>query len=148
MHTLMPPSKAHKQLSRSKMGVSAQLRQATQAGAASLPRLPVVSNLTAAPSTLRCSESPTIRFFSTLVAHRWLNAQANFRFLVSDTVDLRRYAGDADLMLDWDDVLQVFGCCVALLALTGNTGAPMLQTCALAKSRRIITKTRQQRHRS
>ena len=33
--------------------------------------------------------------------------QANFRFLVSDTVDLRRYAGDADLMLDWDDVLQV-----------------------------------------
>ena len=33
--------------------------------------------------------------------------QANFRFLVSDSVDLRRYAGDADLMLDWDDVLQV-----------------------------------------
>ena len=33
--------------------------------------------------------------------------QANFRFLVSDSVDLRRHAGDADLMLDWDDVLQV-----------------------------------------
>lgn len=33
--------------------------------------------------------------------------QANFRFLVCDSVDLRRHAGDADLMLDWDDVLQV-----------------------------------------
>ncbi len=35
--------------------------------------------------------------------------QANFRFLVSDAVDVRRYESDADLMLDWDDVVQVWG---------------------------------------
>ena len=33
--------------------------------------------------------------------------QANFRFLVSATADLRRHAVDADLMLDWDDVVEV-----------------------------------------
>lgn len=33
--------------------------------------------------------------------------QANFRFLVSDAADLRRHAVDADLMLDWDDVVEV-----------------------------------------
>ncbi|CAK0785380.1 hypothetical protein CVIRNUC_008588 [Coccomyxa viridis] len=33
--------------------------------------------------------------------------QANFRFLVSDAADLRRHEADADLMLDWDDVVQV-----------------------------------------
>ncbi len=33
--------------------------------------------------------------------------QANFRFLVSDAADLRRHAADADLMLDWDDVVEV-----------------------------------------
>ena len=32
--------------------------------------------------------------------------QANFRFLVSDAADLRRHEADADLMLDWDDVVQ------------------------------------------
>ena len=32
--------------------------------------------------------------------------QANFRFLVSDAADLRRHEADADLMLDWDDVIQ------------------------------------------
>ena len=35
--------------------------------------------------------------------------QANFRFLVSDAADLRRHEADADLMLDWDDVVQVYG---------------------------------------
>ncbi len=43
-------------------------------------------------------------------------SQANFRFLVSDSVDLRRYAGDADLMLAWDDVLQVSGLMVRTAA--------------------------------
>ncbi|KAK9807857.1 hypothetical protein WJX72_011479 [[Myrmecia] bisecta] len=33
--------------------------------------------------------------------------QANFRFLVSDAGDLRKYEADADLMLDWDDVVEV-----------------------------------------
>lgn len=33
--------------------------------------------------------------------------QANFRFLVSDAGNLRRHEADADLMLDWDDVVQV-----------------------------------------
>ena len=33
--------------------------------------------------------------------------QANFRFLVSDAADLRKHALDADLMLDWDDVVEV-----------------------------------------
>ena len=33
--------------------------------------------------------------------------QANFRFLVSDAGDLRRWEGDADLMPDWEDVLEV-----------------------------------------
>jgi hypothetical protein len=37
--------------------------------------------------------------------------QANFRFLVSDAADLRRAAADADLMLDWDDVVEVRGAC-------------------------------------
>jgi hypothetical protein len=32
--------------------------------------------------------------------------QANFRFVVSDAVDVARFERDADLMLDWDDVLQ------------------------------------------
>ena len=33
--------------------------------------------------------------------------QANFRFMVSDASDLQRHQADADLMLDWEDVLQV-----------------------------------------
>lgn len=33
--------------------------------------------------------------------------QANFRFLVSDAGNLRRHEAEADLMLDWDDVVQV-----------------------------------------
>ena len=33
--------------------------------------------------------------------------QANFRFLVSDAADLRSHHADADLMLDWGDVLEV-----------------------------------------
>ena len=33
--------------------------------------------------------------------------QANFRFMVSDASDLQRHQTDADLMLDWEDVLQV-----------------------------------------
>ncbi len=33
--------------------------------------------------------------------------QANFRFLVSDAVDVSRFEAHADLMFDWDDVLQV-----------------------------------------
>ena len=33
--------------------------------------------------------------------------QANFRFLVSDAVDTRKFESDADLMLDWEDVVQV-----------------------------------------
>jgi hypothetical protein len=33
--------------------------------------------------------------------------QANFRFLVSDAADLRKHEADADLMLDWDDIVQV-----------------------------------------
>ncbi|KAK9803799.1 hypothetical protein WJX73_000160 [Symbiochloris irregularis] len=33
--------------------------------------------------------------------------QANFRFLVSDAADLRKHAADADLMLDWEDVVEV-----------------------------------------
>ena len=33
--------------------------------------------------------------------------QANFRFLVSDAGDLRRWEADADLMPDWEDVLEV-----------------------------------------
>ncbi|EFJ45410.1 hypothetical protein VOLCADRAFT_105963 [Volvox carteri f. nagariensis] len=32
--------------------------------------------------------------------------QANFRFLVSDAVDVSAYEADADKMFDWDDVLQ------------------------------------------
>lgn len=33
--------------------------------------------------------------------------QANFRFLVSETVDISTYEADADLMLDWEDVIAV-----------------------------------------
>ncbi|KAK9840636.1 hypothetical protein WJX81_005957 [Elliptochloris bilobata] len=33
--------------------------------------------------------------------------QANFRFLVSDAGDLRRWEADADLMPDWEDVVEV-----------------------------------------
>lgn len=33
--------------------------------------------------------------------------QANFRFLVSDAANLKRHEADADLMLDWDDIVQV-----------------------------------------
>lgn len=33
--------------------------------------------------------------------------QANFRFVVSDAIDLPTYRRDADLMLKWDDVVQV-----------------------------------------
>ena len=33
--------------------------------------------------------------------------QANFRFLVSDAGNLKRHEAEADLMLDWDDVVQV-----------------------------------------
>ncbi|KAL4855576.1 RING finger protein 10 [Chlorella vulgaris] len=33
--------------------------------------------------------------------------QANFRFLVSDAVDVKRFAADPDLMLEWEDVVQV-----------------------------------------
>lgn len=33
--------------------------------------------------------------------------QANFRFLVSDAGNLQRHEAEADLMLDWDDVVQV-----------------------------------------
>ena len=33
--------------------------------------------------------------------------QANLRFLVSDAADLRSHHADADLMLDWGDVLEV-----------------------------------------
>ena len=33
--------------------------------------------------------------------------QANFRFLVSDAGNLKKHEADADLMLDWDDVVQV-----------------------------------------
>lgn len=33
--------------------------------------------------------------------------QANFRFLVSDAADLRRHEANADLMLDWDDIVEV-----------------------------------------
>ena len=50
--------------------------------------------------------------------------QANFRFLVSDAADLRRHEADADLMLDWDDVVQAClspltqkPCCVRSLKL-------------------------------
>ncbi len=32
--------------------------------------------------------------------------QANFRFLVSDAADLKAHQSDADLMLDWGDVLE------------------------------------------
>ena len=32
--------------------------------------------------------------------------QANFRFLVSDAGNLKKHEADADLMLDWDDVVQ------------------------------------------
>lgn len=31
--------------------------------------------------------------------------QANFRYLVSDAIDVRRYEGDADLAIDWEDVV-------------------------------------------
>ncbi|GLI59590.1 hypothetical protein VaNZ11_001518 [Volvox africanus] len=33
--------------------------------------------------------------------------QANFRFMVSDAIDVSAYEADADKMFDWDDVLQV-----------------------------------------
>ncbi|EFN52695.1 expressed protein [Chlorella variabilis] len=33
--------------------------------------------------------------------------QANFRFLVSDALDVRRFEADPDLMLEWEDVAQV-----------------------------------------
>ncbi|DBB01557.1 TPA: hypothetical protein ACH3X1_000206 [Trebouxia sp. C0004] len=33
--------------------------------------------------------------------------QANFRFLVCDAGNLKKHEADADLMLDWDDVVQV-----------------------------------------
>ncbi len=35
--------------------------------------------------------------------------QANFRFLVSDAIDMSKYRTDADLMLKWDDIVQVCG---------------------------------------
>ncbi|CAD7697595.1 unnamed protein product [Ostreobium quekettii] len=33
--------------------------------------------------------------------------QANYRFLVSDAVDVNRFAAEPDLMFDWEDVVQV-----------------------------------------
>ncbi|GFR42098.1 hypothetical protein Agub_g2940, partial [Astrephomene gubernaculifera] len=36
--------------------------------------------------------------------------QANFRFLVSDAVDVSAFEADADKMFDWEDVLQVEMC--------------------------------------
>jgi hypothetical protein len=33
--------------------------------------------------------------------------QANFRFCISDAVDISRYKADPDLMLDWEDVISV-----------------------------------------
>jgi hypothetical protein len=33
--------------------------------------------------------------------------QANFRFLVSDAVEARRFETDPDRMLEWEDVVQV-----------------------------------------
>ena len=39
--------------------------------------------------------------------------QANFRFLVSDAGNLRKHEADADLMLDWDSIVQV---CASRLA--------------------------------
>lgn len=44
--------------------------------------------------------------------------QANFRFLVSDAGDLRRWEADADLMPDWEDVLEVRGVAIILAVST------------------------------
>lgn len=33
--------------------------------------------------------------------------QANYRFLVSDAVEVEQFAADADKMLDWEDVIEV-----------------------------------------
>jgi hypothetical protein len=41
--------------------------------------------------------------------------QANYRFVVSDAVDLQAHARDPDRMFDWDDVLQVSCCSQPLL---------------------------------
>lgn len=38
--------------------------------------------------------------------------QANFRFLVSDAVDARRFEADPDRMLEWEDVVQVRMCTI------------------------------------
>lgn len=43
--------------------------------------------------------------------------QANFRFLVSDAGNLKRHEVEADLMLDWDDVVQVTALTVLLMCL-------------------------------
>jgi len=46
--------------------------------------------------------------------------QANFRFLVSDAGDLRRWEANADLMPDWEDVVEArparAACCSGLVA--------------------------------
>lgn len=48
--------------------------------------------------------------------------QANFRFLVSDAADLRRHEADADLMLDWEDIVQV---CAALIIKAAVPSSPV-----------------------
>ena len=42
--------------------------------------------------------------------------QANFRFLVSNAADLRAHHSDADLMLDWGDVIEVILVKIAAVA--------------------------------
>jgi hypothetical protein len=46
--------------------------------------------------------------------------QANFRFLVADTVDVAQFSSDADKMFDWDDVVQVGGMVVPALPAHGG----------------------------
>lgn len=51
--------------------------------------------------------------------------QANFRFLVSDSADLRKHTSDADLMLDWEDVVEVL-----VIPSTASSSASMSDTSA------------------
>jgi len=50
---------------------------------------------------------PTRRTTRSRAYEKELFLQANFRFLVADSADLRRSAHDADHMVSWDDVVRV-----------------------------------------
>lgn len=68
--------------------------------------------------------------------------QANFRFLVSDAADLRRQTADADLMLDWDDVLEVRLIRLVASCLCAHRAAGHALRCSMETGCASLTNTR------